>query len=93
MPAMFTSVDFFYLIASFCLIAITVCVIILTVQFMQILKNVDEMSRNVEEITTLAEKVAQVVFPGILQVANKTSQLEKKVASFIQKKVEQLTKE
>ena len=87
---MFTSLDVLYIVASICLVAITVSIIMLATQAMQVLRDVNRISQNVEEITVLVEKVAQVVFPGILQVAKKTNQLEEKVEKFIRKKVNQI---
>jgi uncharacterized protein YoxC len=90
---MVTSLDFLYAIAALCLVVITVCLVFLTVQLIQVLHNLEQMSEDVRTITAVAERIAQTVSPGILSVARQTNHLEKKVASFLKKKVDQLTKE
>lgn len=85
---MFTSLDILYFVGSICLIALTVALIMLVFQLMQILRDISRISQNVEEVTVLVEKVAQVVFPGILHVAKSANNIEDRVAKYLKKKVD-----
>lgn len=90
---MISSQDLLYLGLTFGTVIVTVILIVLGGQIMRVLQDVRKISRNVEEMTVLVERVAQVVFPGIERVAKRADNLEKKVAAFIEKKVDSLTKQ
>lgn len=89
---MFSAHDLLYLVLAFCAVVITIMVVIVGVQLLDVLRDVKGISRNIEHMTTLVDRVAEIVFPGIERVAKRADSLERGIADFLKKKIDDFGK-
>jgi hypothetical protein len=88
---MVSTLDILYIVLAICCIILTCVLTVLGIEAIRVVKDVRKISNNVEHISTLIERIALIVFPGIERVARGADTLEKKVESFIKKKVDKFT--
>lgn len=89
---MISAPDLLYLVLAVCVVILTIVLIMLGFQVMEILRDIKRISQSVDQMTALVERVAAVTFPGVERLAKQANRMENKVASFIEKKVDKLTK-
>lgn len=81
-----------YLVASICLLVLTGILVALGVQLSQVIRDLGRIASNVEQMTALMERVAEIVFPGMERIAKKADRAERKIAEFIEDKVNNFKK-
>ena len=85
---MVSTLDILYIVLSLCALVVTAVIVMVGVEATRAIREVQKISQNVEHMTTLLERIAQITFPGIEQVAKGADALGSKLASFLKKKAE-----
>ncbi len=87
---MISSLDFLYITLSFAAIVVTVLLILVAVHVLQVLRDVARISSTLEAMSELIGRIAAVVLPGIERSAKRIDGMEKKVANFVEQKLDEV---
>jgi hypothetical protein len=89
---MVNTLDLLYLTLTGCSLIVTIVLVVIGVQLMQVLKDVQRIAAIVEGMSELVDRIAKVVFPGIERSAKHIDGMGSQALSFIEKKIDKLTK-
>jgi Tfp pilus assembly protein PilX len=84
--------DILYIVLAFCSLVLTAVLVVFGIEAIRMVRELRRISANVEHIASMVDRVATAVVPGIERVAKGAGILESKVASFLRRKAEKITK-